>query len=49
MKSEANEFINRPLDVKYLLDERRDKSDPSFQLNLQQVGVIGQSLGATQR
>jgi len=24
-------------------------SDPSFQLNLQQVGVIGQSLGATQR
>jgi len=30
MKSQANEFINRPLDVKYLLDEleRRDKSDP---------------------
>jgi len=45
--TEPNEFINRPLDVKYLLDEleRRDKSDPSFQLNLQQVGVIGQSLG----
>jgi predicted dienelactone hydrolase len=45
--TEAKEFINRPLDVKYLLDEleRRDKSDPSFQLNLQQVGVIGQSLG----
>jgi len=51
MKSQnRTEFINRPLDVKYLLDEleRRDKSDP-FQLNLQQVGVIGQSLGATQR
>ena len=45
--TEPNEFINRPLDVKYLLDEleNRNKSDPSFQLNLQQVGVIGQSLG----
>ena len=45
--AEPNEFINRPLDVKYLLDEleNRNKSDPSFQLNLQQVGVIGQSFG----
>ena len=45
--TQPNEFINRPLDVKYLLDEleHRDESDPSFQLNLQQVGVIGQSLG----
>ncbi len=42
-----NEFINRAWDVKYLLDdlERRGNSDPAFQLNLQQVGVIGQSLG----
>ncbi len=42
-----NEFINRPLDVKYLLDqlERLDQSDPTIQLNLQQVGVIGQSFG----
>jgi len=49
MKSQNRTNINRPLDVKYLLDEleRRDKSDLSFQLNLQQVGVIGQSLGAT--
>ncbi len=45
--TEPNEFINRPLDVKFLLDEleNRDKSDPSIQLNLQQVGVIGQSFG----
>jgi predicted dienelactone hydrolase len=43
------EFINRPSDVKYLLDEleRRSQSDPNLKgkLNLQQVGVIGHSLG----
>ncbi|MCL6751243.1 alpha/beta hydrolase [Nostoc sp. CCCryo 231-06] len=43
------EFINRPLDIKYLLNEleRLDKSDPTLQgkLNFQQVGAIGQSLG----
>ena len=43
------EFIDRPLDVKYLLDEltRLSQSEPEFQgrLNLQQVGVIGQSFG----
>ncbi|MEH1874502.1 alpha/beta hydrolase [Nostoc sp.] len=43
------EFINRPLDIKYLLDElqRLEKSDPTLQgkLNFQQVGAIGQSLG----
>lgn len=45
--AEPNEFINRPLDVQYLLNElqRLDVSDPRFQLNLQQVGVIGQSFG----
>ena len=45
--AEPNEFINRPLDVKYLLDElqRLDAYNPSFQLNFQQVGVIGQSFG----
>ncbi|MBE9197572.1 MULTISPECIES: alpha/beta hydrolase [unclassified Nodularia (in: cyanobacteria)] len=46
---EAEEFINRPLDIKFLLDEleRREKSNPELQgkLNLQQVGVIGQSFG----
>jgi predicted dienelactone hydrolase len=43
------EFIDRPLDVRYLLDElaRRSQSEPAFQgrLNLEQVGVIGQSFG----
>lgn len=45
--AEPNEFINRPLDVKYLLDQlqRLDTSNPSFRLNLQQVGIVGQSLG----
>ncbi|MDJ0735641.1 MAG: alpha/beta hydrolase [Nostocaceae cyanobacterium] len=43
------EFYNRPLDVKYILDqlEKVNRSDSRFQsrLNLQQVGVFGQSLG----
>lgn len=43
------EFIDRPLDVKYLLDQldRLADSDPAFQnrLNLQQVGIVGQSFG----
>lgn len=45
--AQPSEFINRPLDVTYLLDQlqRLDSSDPNFQLNLQQVGVIGQSFG----
>ncbi|MEH2371530.1 alpha/beta hydrolase [Nostoc sp.] len=46
---DAAEFINRPLDIKYLLDEleRLEKSDPTLQgkLNFEQVGAIGQSLG----
>ncbi len=46
---EPMEFINRPLDVTYVLDElqRREKSDPNLQgkLNFQQVGAIGHSYG----
>ena len=46
---EPTESINQPKDVKYLLDQlqRLDKSDSSLQgrLNLQQIGVIGHSLG----
>jgi len=46
---DAAEFINRPLDIKYLLDEleRLEKSDLTLQgkLNFEQVGAIGQSLG----
>jgi predicted dienelactone hydrolase len=45
--AEPNEFVNRALDVKFLLDElqRRSQSDPAFKVNVQQVGVIGQSFG----
>jgi len=41
------EFINRPLDVSYLLDvlAQLDRADSSFALNLQQVGVVGHSYG----
>ncbi|HLO83960.1 MAG TPA: alpha/beta hydrolase, partial [Nostocaceae cyanobacterium] len=43
------EFIDRPLDIKFLLDEltRLSKSNPTFQgrLNLEQIGVVGQSFG----
>ncbi|WP_413281050.1 alpha/beta hydrolase [Floridanema evergladense] len=44
------EFINRPLDVKFLLNEleRLSQTDMLYRgrLNTQQVGVIGQSFGA---
>jgi len=43
------ELIDRPLDIKFLLDEltRLSQSDSTFKghLNLEQVGVIGQSFG----
>ncbi|MBE9115487.1 alpha/beta hydrolase [Lusitaniella coriacea LEGE 07157] len=43
-------FINRPLDIRYLLDVLEEKSrfDPAWrgQLDLNRVGVVGQSLGA---
>lgn len=44
-----SEFIDRPLDVKFLLNEldRLSQNNPAFQgrLNLQQVGIVGQSFG----
>ena len=47
--SQALEFIDRPLDVTFLLDQLtlRSSFDPSIQgrLNLNQVGVIGHSFG----
>lgn len=47
--TEPIEFINRPLDVKFLLDEleRLSRTDPRYRgwLNVQQVGVVGQSMG----
>lgn len=46
---EPDEFIDQPLDIKYVLNqlEKINQSDSRFQsqLNLQQVGVFGQSLG----
>ncbi|MBD2493174.1 alpha/beta hydrolase [Nostoc sp. FACHB-280] len=45
----ADEFQNRPLDIKYILNqlEKSNKLDARLQgkLNLQQVGVVGHSLG----
>jgi predicted dienelactone hydrolase len=47
--AEPNEFIHRPLDVSYLLDqlEQLNQADTPLhnRLNLQKVGVIGHSLG----
>ncbi len=44
-----DEFLNRPLDIKYILDqlEDRNKFDSHYKgrLNLQQVGVFGHSYG----
>ncbi|MDJ0568789.1 MAG: alpha/beta hydrolase [Pleurocapsa sp. MO_192.B19] len=46
---EPNNLIDQPLDVKYVLDqlEQESKINPQLQnkINLQQVGVIGQSFG----
>jgi predicted dienelactone hydrolase len=43
------EFVNRPLDIRYLLDQLEvlSQTDPRFsgRIDLQRVGVIGQSLG----
>ncbi|MEA5594639.1 alpha/beta hydrolase [Rivularia sp. UHCC 0363] len=47
--AQPEEFINRPMDVKFILDEleKLNKTDSRFQkrLDLQQVGVFGQSFG----
>ncbi|MGK7874040.1 MAG: alpha/beta hydrolase [Xenococcaceae cyanobacterium] len=42
-----NEFIDRPLDVSYVLDELERRNQFEFQgkLNLQEVGVFGHSFG----
>ena len=44
---ELEEFINRPLDVTYLLDEleRRNAKEFEGRLNLDHVGVLGHSFG----
>ncbi|WP_299403229.1 alpha/beta hydrolase [Acaryochloris sp. IP29b_bin.148] len=47
--TKPTEFLDRPLDVRFVLDEleRLSASDPVLrgQLNLEQVGIIGQSFG----
>ncbi len=47
---EATNLINRPLDIKYLLDKLEQESATNEQLkgklDLEQVGVLGQSLGS---
>jgi predicted dienelactone hydrolase len=47
--AQADEFKNRPLDVKYILDQLQElsRTDARFKgrLNLQRVGVFGQSFG----
>jgi predicted dienelactone hydrolase len=42
---QPEEFYNRPLDIKYLLDELEKSHSRFHRLNFQQVGVIGQSFG----
>lgn len=43
----ASEFVDRPLDVSYVLDVLEQKNATEFgnRLNLQQVGVVGHSFG----
>ncbi|MBF2065395.1 MAG: alpha/beta hydrolase [Calothrix sp. C42_A2020_038] len=45
--AEPNEFYNRPLDVKFVLDQvqQRNKSEFRGRLNFEQVGIFGQSFG----
>lgn len=42
--AEPSEFIDRPLDIQAMLDTLQ-RSDLAQQLNLQEVGVVGQSFG----
>jgi predicted dienelactone hydrolase len=46
---EPREFIDRPLDIKFLLDELQlmEEADPKLRgkLNFEQIGAIGQSFG----
>lgn len=48
-KSQPQEYINRTLKIKIVLDElqKRSQSDPTFKINAQQVGVIGLSFGGS--
>lgn len=43
----VSEFIDRPLDISYVIDELERRNNPEFQgrLDLQNVGVMGHSFG----
>lgn len=45
--TDPQEFVDRPLDIKFVLNqmEQMEASDPQLHLDLNNVGVIGQSLG----
>jgi predicted dienelactone hydrolase len=46
---DATEYINRPLDISYILDKLEKLNSSQFhnQLNLQRVGIFGYSFGGT--
>ena len=46
---DATDFVDRPLDISYILDELEQLNAKQFnnQLNLEQVGIFGYSLGGT--
>ena len=46
---DATDFVDRPLDISYILDELEQLNAKSFndRLNLEQVGIFGYSLGGT--
>lgn len=45
--AEPSEFYNRPLDIKFVLDELQQRNKSTFRgrLNFEEVGVFGQSFG----
>lgn len=44
---DATEYIDRPLDISFLLDRLETLSNPPVTLDLQNVGVFGYSIGGT--
>jgi len=46
---DATDFVDRPLDISYILDELEQLNSKRFnnRLNLEQVGIFGYSLGGT--
>lgn len=40
-----SDLVNRPLDIKYFLDSLQTTATPDWQININQVGVLGHSMG----